>query len=100
MKPILKKNYFFAAVFLLLALVAVGAYKYHKHKTAAVGQKFSADNVPPVDPKDFPDPNNGNFQQISDYFVKLANKKGARYAFNVLKVAPMAPNLDLHLLGH
>jgi len=40
------------------------------------------------------------FKEFSDYFQKLAEKKGARYAFEVLRRAPMSPNIDMHLLGH
>jgi hypothetical protein len=40
------------------------------------------------------------FQQLSDRFTALAQKKGADYAFDVLRVAPLDPGTDLHLLGH
>ncbi len=41
-----------------------------------------------------------SFQEYSTYFQKLAEKKGAEYAFEVLKRAPLANGTDLHLLGH
>lgn len=41
-----------------------------------------------------------DFNELKDYFEKLANKKGAVYAYDVLKVAPLPPNIDMHLLGH
>lgn len=41
-----------------------------------------------------------NFDQLSKYFTDLAEKKGGRYAFEVLKYAELGPNIDLHLLGH
>lgn len=41
-----------------------------------------------------------SFKDISNYFQDLANKKGAEYAFDVLKTASLPPNTDLHLLGH
>jgi hypothetical protein len=41
-----------------------------------------------------------NFQDLSIFFTKLAEKKGAKYAYDVLRIAPMPPNIDMHLLGH
>lgn len=41
-----------------------------------------------------------SFTALSKYFTRLAEKKGAEYAFRVLAVAPLPPNTDLHLLGH
>ncbi len=41
-----------------------------------------------------------SFQQYQDYFRKLADRKGAVYAFSVLSRAPFPPGVDLHLLGH
>lgn len=34
------------------------------------------------------------------FFKNLAREKGARYAFDVLKVAPIPSGTDMHLLGH
>lgn len=41
-----------------------------------------------------------SFKDLSKYFTQLAETKGAPYAFEVLKVASLSPNIDLHLLGH
>jgi hypothetical protein len=41
-----------------------------------------------------------DFGQLSRFFTKMAEKKGAVYAFEVLKNAPIPPNTDMHLLGH
>lgn len=41
-----------------------------------------------------------DFNELKEYFENLANKKGAVYAYDVLKVSPLPPNIDLHLLGH
>jgi len=41
-----------------------------------------------------------NFKDITNYFVSLSEKKGAVYAYEVLKRADLPPNTDLHLLGH
>ena len=43
---------------------------------------------------------NLSFGELSSYFKKLAQEKGAEYAFNVLRVATLPPDTDLHLLGH
>lgn len=40
------------------------------------------------------------FKELSDYFTDLAVRKGAKYSYEVLKIAPIAPNIDMHLLGH
>jgi hypothetical protein len=43
---------------------------------------------------------NPDFQEISDRFTALAEKKGAVYAFDVEKIATLPPDIDTHLLGH
>ncbi len=40
------------------------------------------------------------FDKLSQFFSALAVDKGAVYAFQLLKVAPLPPNIDTHLLGH
>lgn len=40
------------------------------------------------------------FAQLKIYFTDLANQKGAKIAFEVLKTATFSPNTDMHLLGH
>lgn len=45
-------------------------------------------------------PKEGGFKELSDFFVEIAEKKGAVYAFEVLRRAEMPPNTDLHLMGH
>lgn len=41
-----------------------------------------------------------SFKELSLFFTTVANTKGAAYAYDLLKVAPIAPNTDMHLLGH
>lgn len=41
-----------------------------------------------------------SFDQLKKYFTDLANQKGAKQAFEVLKTENLPPNTDLHLLGH
>jgi hypothetical protein len=41
-----------------------------------------------------------SFKDLSVFFANIANKKGAPYAFEILKRAPLPPGIDVHLLGH
>lgn len=41
-----------------------------------------------------------SFDDLRDYFQKVAKDKGGEYAFEVLKRAEFPPNTDMHLLGH
>lgn len=41
-----------------------------------------------------------DFKELQERFRALAHDKGALYAYDVLKRAPLPPNTDLHLLGH
>lgn len=43
---------------------------------------------------------NLSFDELKKYFTVLAEKKGAKYALDLLKIAPIPPNTDMHLLGH
>lgn len=43
---------------------------------------------------------NWSFQKYSDYLRELSEKRGAEYAYEVLKRAAFPPGTDLHLLGH
>lgn len=43
---------------------------------------------------------NMSFDQLKKYFTDLANQKGAKAAYEVLKNANLPVNTDLHLLGH
>ena len=42
----------------------------------------------------------GSFDDLKKYFQNLAKDKGAEYAFEVLKIADIPPNTDMHLMGH
>jgi hypothetical protein len=42
----------------------------------------------------------GSFKDLSNRLTEIAEEKGALYAFEVLKRAPLPPNVDVHLLGH
>lgn len=41
-----------------------------------------------------------DFNELSTRFENLSQDKGAPYAFEVLRIAELPPNTDLHLLGH
>ena len=41
-----------------------------------------------------------SFGELSAFFKKIAQEKGAEHAFNILRVATLPPDTDLHLLGH
>ncbi len=41
-----------------------------------------------------------DFKELSDRFAALAERKGAEYAFEVLRRTQFPPQTDLHLLGH
>mgnify|MGYP001605253856 CR=1 FL=1 len=43
---------------------------------------------------------NWSFQKYSTYFQQLADKKGAMYAYGVLRQVELPPVIDLHLLAH
>ena len=43
---------------------------------------------------------NFTFNQLTTFFTNLAKQKGAVYAYDLLKIAPLPPNTDFHLLGH
>lgn len=43
---------------------------------------------------------NLSFEELQTFFSNLAGGKGAKYAFDVLRIASIPPNTDLHLLGH
>lgn len=38
--------------------------------------------------------------ELKSYFTNLSEKKGAEYAYEILKKAEVPPNTDMHLLGH
>ncbi|MCX6819748.1 MAG: hypothetical protein NT019_00440 [Candidatus Adlerbacteria bacterium] len=41
-----------------------------------------------------------SFSELNSYFKDIAVKKGALYAFEILRRAPLPPQTDIHLLGH
>lgn len=43
---------------------------------------------------------NESLPELKDFFVNLAQEKGAEYAYEALKVAKTRPGIDMHLMGH
>lgn len=79
-----KQMLVFGCAFLLVIVI------YGTHFTRAQGlpeaQTIGADTA--------------SFDELAARFKTLAEKKGAVYAFDVLKVARLSPGIDLHLMGH
>ena len=96
------KTYRYIFIVIISLGIVFAFAKYHKSEKAGPvnpeKKTFSA-NVAAADPKDFPGLGL-NFDQLKQYFQDLAKNKGARYAYGILKAAPLGPNIDLHLLGH
>lgn len=71
-------------------------------------QAESADKAHKINPNltsSYPEINqlrgkNLSFEEFETFFSNLAGEKGAKYSFQVLKIAQLPPNTDLHLLGH
>lgn len=40
------------------------------------------------------------FSELKEFFQDLANKKGAEYAYEVLRITPNLEKIDMHLMGH
>lgn len=84
----------------IILLVILGISLYQKNVTSGnpkVNVTSTATEYPEIaDLKS----RNLNFEGLKTYFTDLAEKKGAVYAYDVLKVAPIGPNIDMHLLGH
>jgi len=41
-----------------------------------------------------------SFKELANYFTEIAEAKGAPYALDVLKAAPIPLDTDMHLLAH
>ena len=93
-----KKYVFLLSVFLVLIV----CFYLFQIIVKNSGSKFGLNNPIPKNLLEVSDLSGKNlsFEELQKYFKDLADKKGARYAFAVLKVAPLGPNIDLHLLGH
>ncbi len=72
----------------LVALVALLGASYYSHSLVPYSEAATIGS------------NVTTFKELSDRFVALAEKRGALYAYEVLRHAPLPPNTDLHLLGH
>jgi hypothetical protein len=93
----IKKKHSYKLIVLLLLVVNLILIAYW----------FQGKNIPPQVSLSTQSPeitelegNSMSFADLKKYFTSLAEKKGAEYAYQVLKVAYMPPNTDMHLMGH
>ncbi len=106
MKDFLKNNYrqFLGVIFVVfatLAAVLIIRHKQAKNNSAAAGSLSNAVNAEiKYEEAVYLETKRMSFEELKPYFQELAGKKGARYAFEVLKIARLPSNIDLHLLGH
>ena len=92
MKPLRIKLLLFAALLIVLSgLVFLYYTKYYNVKE----QTESYPEIQEISTRNF-----SGFEELKKYFQDLAQKKGGRYAFEILRKAVIPPNTDLHLLGH
>ncbi len=104
-KMITKNSVFIAATIVIFFIFAFGSWYFVNRGfpvspqsrvpvtelKAAPGEQYSeaAAITPSMD-----------FTKLKNFFQNLAEKKGGRYAFEVLKRITPGPNIDMHLLGH
>ncbi len=97
---VLKKNYFLVIVFVLVCInffLIKSIFNVNLFKINSSQKDVSSLSL---DLTDFNSKNIKNFKEMSDYFSALAEKRGAEYAFDLLKIIPPASGIDMHLLGH
>lgn len=91
------KNLFI--ILLSLAVICAIFILYEPDKKEGGLSKNSYVNIS-ADVKDFESRHFVSFDDLKYYFQELARKKRADYAFEVLKVASVPPDTDMHLLAH
>lgn len=92
---------FFLFVFLFLVLNGILVFFWYHGKSDASGKQATIDHTA-IQSSDLSFFENSAlaFKEISDFLQKIAQERGARYAYALLRVAPIQPGIDLHLLGH
>jgi hypothetical protein len=85
---------------LVVATAAIGILSFVLMMGVGVGSWVVRASANPYPEADSIGKNVSSFQKLSDRFTSLAQAKGGVYAFDVLKIASLPPNTDLHLLGH
>jgi hypothetical protein len=80
------------SLFLIFSIIGVIFYIFSPPESVSLPKDFS-------EVQDLKE-RNMSFDTLKQYFTELSQKKGAVYAYEVLKVAPMPPNTDMHLMGH
>lgn len=81
----------FLAVIVIINALLIGVLWYTPSKSQ---DKNSFPELIVLSKKDM------RLKQLQDYFVAISEKKGAVYAYDLMKVAPFPDGIDLHLLGH
>ena len=93
-----KKNTFFPKKFLIIISglvmlnIALLFFFIHASPKEFFGQPFTEIKALENGPR--------GFDEIAAFFRDVAKKKGAAYAFDLMKVAPIPPDIDVHLLAH
>ena len=98
----IKKPYLLASMSFLLGLnvlfLAVLAQGQNNTATREASIKQVGILYPEI--SDFKNKQLLSFKDISEYFIEIAENRGAGYAFEVLKMTPIPPNIDMHLMAH
>ena len=105
MKIILfKRPIWLASIFLVgLNFFLFGFFLYEGGTTNLISKTFSKDTGLVYIEVDYLQSNRlsfKDFKELSNYFINIAEEKGAAYVLDLLKVAPLPPDTDLHLLAH
>lgn len=98
MKFILKINPLLLIILLLFVNIALTSLWILKHNSGQIFESSKQeDNYPEISQLVN---KNLSFSELKIFFQDLANKKGAPYAYEMLKVAPIPKGTDMHLMGH
>lgn len=79
---------------ILLVLINIGLLTLWIKKDIPTAKTDNYPEVSQLEGKDL------KFSELKKFFQNLANEKGAEYAYELLRVAPIPKNIDMHLMGH
>jgi hypothetical protein len=82
---------------LLTIILSLFIYNYFYKSDSVENDKLENSDI--LDVKNLTD-RKATFEEFSKFFEDTANNKGATYAFELMRVAPLPFGLDMHLLGH
>ncbi|MEK7074802.1 MAG: hypothetical protein AAB968_03475 [Patescibacteria group bacterium] len=86
--------------FLVSIILIVGAFFVGRSRMTRVSESSRASHVDSYAELRDVESISLSFDELSAFFKKLAQEKGAEYAFGALRVAKFPADTDLHLLGH